>query len=223
MNLNTIITIALSSLAGFSVGYVTFDNSKESQKEPQEESIELTVEDVPEVMYLTDSVTVIHHDTVEKVVVEKEVISEETIIVEEAEEEGLVEHRSLHKIIVDSKPGFVEFRSVDNVEVVYVGQLNGNKAHGFGYAIFDHKGFYEGNWKNNLRHGSGTYTWQNGDWYKGSYVNGKRSGYGSYYFESGEVYNGYWKNDLRHGQGKIENKKGKVIFEGEWKKDKPVK
>ena len=107
------------------------------------------------------------------------------------------------------------------VSIKYLGEVKGGKAHGFGYAIFDNKGFYEGNWKNSLRNGKGKYSWQNGDVYEGEYSNDLRNGFGTYQFKSGEQYKGDWRNDLRHGHGVLIGKDGKVLFEGKWVNDKP--
>lgn len=109
----------------------------------------------------------------------------------------------------------------DGISIKYLGEVKGGKAHGFGYAIFDSKGFYEGNWKNSLRNGKGKYSWRNGDVYEGEYNNDLRNGFGTYQFKSGEQYKGDWRNDLRHGQGVLTDKDGKVLFEGKWVNDKP--
>nr|WP_319397981.1 hypothetical protein [uncultured Carboxylicivirga sp.] len=107
------------------------------------------------------------------------------------------------------------------VSIKYLGEVKSGKAHGFGYAIFDNKGFYEGNWKNSLRNGQGKYSWQNGDVYEGEYSNDLRNGFGIYQFKSGEQYIGDWRNDLRHGKGVLLDKDTKVLFDGKWENDKP--
>ncbi|BDC98550.1 hypothetical protein [Persicobacter psychrovividus] len=111
------------------------------------------------------------------------------------------------------------FKNQDGVEVKYIGHTINDQAEGYGYAIFDKKGFYEGHWAHNKRNGKGTYYWANGDIYKGEYVDGKRSGIGTYHFSSGEKYIGGWKNDLRDGEGKIIDAKGKEVASGTWVKD----
>ena len=108
----------------------------------------------------------------------------------------------------------------DGVEIKYVGHSYKGKAEGFGYAVFDKKGFYEGEWDNNMRNGLGKYYWTNGDIYEGEYRKGIREGVGVYYFESGEKYIGEWKNNLRHGKGKVVGNHGKVLMEGNWEEDK---
>lgn len=125
------------------------------------------------------------------------------------------ESNSLVKDILD----IVNF---DGVDIKYIGETLDGKANGYGYAVFSKKGFYEGYWSNNTRNGNGIYYWQSGDTYEGAYVNGKREGFGMYTFASGEIYVGYWKNNLRDGEGELKNKKGKLVFKGEWEEDEPV-
>ncbi len=118
--------------------------------------------------------------------------------------------------------GALDFVNSDGVTVKYLGSIDDKKASGFGFAIFDRKGFYEGNWDNNQRNGQGIYIWQNGDRYEGDYDHDVRVGRGTYFFSSGEIYSGQWVNNVRQGEGKIVNRKGKVIFEGKWYDDEPV-
>ncbi|WP_053405580.1 MORN repeat-containing protein [Persicobacter sp. CCB-QB2] len=115
------------------------------------------------------------------------------------------------------------FTNPDGIEVKYIGHTINDKAEGFGYAVFDKKGFYEGHWHNNLRDGDGKYYWTNGDIYEGQYRKGQRNGEGTYFFHSGEKYVGQWQNDLRHGEGKIFNKDGKETVSGVWEKDELIK
>ncbi|OHX66267.1 MORN repeat-containing protein [Flammeovirga pacifica] len=109
----------------------------------------------------------------------------------------------------------------DGAEIKYIGEVRDEQANGFGYAVFEKKGFYEGLWANNMQNGKGIYTWANGDSYEGNYKNGIRDGFGVYYFTSGERYEGFWANNLRDGFGVIFDKDNKKIYEGVWKKDKP--
>lgn len=117
----------------------------------------------------------------------------------------------------------LKITNFDGVSIDYIGETLDGKAHGIGVAVFDKKGFYEGQWVNNRCNGTGTYYWQNGDTYTGHYLDGYRTGFGTYTFVTGEVYSGEWKNNLRHGTGTLRNKRGKIMFEGEWKDDAPVR
>lgn len=118
--------------------------------------------------------------------------------------------------------GVLHLINYDGAQIDYIGEVQNGKANGFGFAVFEHKGFYEGEWADNMRNGKGVYSWQNGEIYDGYYVNGKRNGYGEYTFLTGDVYKGYWKDNLRHGEGILYNKKGKVVSNGPWVQDEPV-
>ncbi len=118
--------------------------------------------------------------------------------------------------------GVLQIVNFDGAEIDYIGEVIENKAHGFGFAVFEKKGFYKGEWENNRLSGEGIYYWQNGDVYEGHYLDGVRTGYGVYTFATGDVYKGYWKENLRHGEGVLYNKRGKVISNGPWVKDEPV-
>ncbi|MBB6462610.1 MORN repeat-containing protein [Flammeovirga kamogawensis] len=129
-----------------------------------------------------------------------------------------------HELVVKDKAiDKLHFINQDNAEIDYIGEVANDMANGFGYAIFEKKGFYEGYWKNNKRYGEGTYSWVNGDRFEGNFKKGIRDGFGVYYFNSGEKYEGFWSDNLREGFGVIFDKKGEVVFEGIWEKDKPKK
>ena len=124
--------------------------------------------------------------------------------------------------VTDIVKGVLQITNFDGAEIDYIGEVKNNKAHGFGFAVFEKRGFYEGQWTNNRRNGEGVYYWQNGDVYEGHYLNGLRTGYGVYTFASGEIYKGYWKDNLRHGEGILYNKRGKIVSNGSWVKDEVV-
>lgn len=117
--------------------------------------------------------------------------------------------------------GMLALTNPDGAEIQYIGEIHEGEAHGYGFAVFEKKGFYKGEWSHNMRHGEGTYFWQNGDIYEGHYEKGKRSGFGIYYFESGEIYRGQWKDNLRHGDGTLYDAEGDILAEGPWEKDEP--
>ncbi|WP_052444832.1 MORN repeat-containing protein [Flammeovirga sp. OC4] len=142
---------------------------------------------------------------------------------EENIEHNQKEIKNLKKelILKEKEINRLEIVNHDGAEIKYIGEVLDGKANGFGYAVFEKKGFYEGYWENNSRNGQGQYTWENGDRYEGNFKNGTREGFGVYYFESGERYEGFWSGNLREGFGVIFDKEDKKIFEGIWKKDKP--
>ncbi|NME68765.1 hypothetical protein [Flammeovirga aprica] len=142
---------------------------------------------------------------------------------EENIEHNQKEIKNLKKELVlkEKEINRLEIVNHDGAEIKYIGEVLDGQANGFGYAVFEKKGFYEGYWENNSRNGQGQYTWENGDRYEGNFKNGTREGFGVYYFVSGERYEGFWSDNLREGFGVIFDKEDKKIFEGIWKKDKP--
>lgn len=111
-------------------------------------------------------------------------------------------------------------RSDDGKKFWYLGQKNGEKAEGYGVALWPNGSVYQGTWKDNKRHGKGIHTWKDGERYEGEFADDRREGLGNYYWPNGEVYSGEWKNDRRNGFGKITDAKGRVIFDGVWVNDK---
>ncbi|MDG1803971.1 hypothetical protein [Flavicella sp.] len=136
----------------------------------------------------------------------------------ESEIEDLTDSKNLSI----SRKEMLRLKTKEGLDIIYLGDVVNDAAHGQGVAIFAKKGFYEGEWKNNKRHGYGSYYWQNGDSYEGEYNDDNREGYGTYFFSSGDVYMGQWKNNLRNGSGKVTNKKNKIIYDGLWKDDKAI-
>lgn len=117
---------------------------------------------------------------------------------------------------------YLTFKSSKKDKLHYVGQVISGKANGYGIAVFDTGSRYEGIWRNNKREGKGNFYWIDGEHYEGDYKNDKREGEGTYYWTNGEKYVGGWKNDKREGKGVFYSKKGKVLAEGIWKKDKLI-
>jgi hypothetical protein len=149
--------------------------------------------------------------------VKKESNQISTKIVHSKEKVKLPEHQ-----VTNTVKGVLQIINFDGAEIDYIGEVKDNKAHGFGFAVFEKKGFYKGEWANNKRSGEGVYYWQNGDVYEGHYLDGFKTGYGVYTFVTGDVYKGYWKDNLRHGEGILFNKRGKVITDGPWIKDEAI-
>lgn len=133
-----------------------------------------------------------------------------------------VDHTLPDHQVTNIVKGVLQIINFDGAEIDYIGEVKDNKAHGFGFAVFEKKGFYKGEWANNKLSGEGVYYWQNGDVYEGHYLDGFRTGYGVYTFATGDVYKGYWKDNLRHGEGILYNERGKVISNGPWIKDEAV-
>ncbi len=132
-----------------------------------------------------------------------------------------LENKELHEVTQIVK-GILQITNFDGAEIDYIGEVKEGKAHGFGFAIFEKKGFYEGEWVNNRRNGEGIYYWKNGDIYEGHYLAGFRTGYGIYTFATGDIYKGNWKDNFRHGEGVLYNKRGKIVSSGPWIQDEPI-
>lgn len=107
--------------------------------------------------------------------------------------------------------------------------VNGVRS-GKGKLTFSDGTTYNGEWKNNSFNGRGTMIWTNGDKYEGSYLDGVRHGMGIYttggndinYCEDCKKYQGYWKNNDKHGFGKCYDKRGRLLYEGDFRDGKPV-
>ncbi len=118
-----------------------------------------------------------------------------------------------------AKFGKLEFTNSKGTKVIYVGEVDKNKANGEGYGLFETGGIYSGYWKDNKRNGVGKYTWKDGSSYVGEFVNDVRQGTGTYTFTSGEVYKGDWQNNKRWGKGTMYQKDGTVIISSNWEND----
>ena len=112
---------------------------------------------------------------------------------------------------------------------VYVGNWELGYRSGRGKYTYKEGNAYEGTFKRGLLDGSGTFTWTNGDKYSGEYSRGYRYGQGTY--SSARLfitncpncmtYSGQWANDLKQGHGKCFDGTGVLIYEGEFRDNKP--
>ncbi len=118
--------------------------------------------------------------------------------------------------------GQISFKTRTGVLVNYIGELDKDKATGYGVGFYDTGSHYIGYWKDNQRDGQGKYYWKNGDYFVGDFYDDKKQGFGIYYFISGERYEGNWHNDLREGYGEMISDKDKLLVKGTWKEDKIV-
>jgi hypothetical protein len=147
---------------------------------------------------------------------------QDTLLVVSDTTSNIMYSASKNPVVNTHVKDILDIINYDGTEIKYIGETENGKADGYGYAVFSKKGFYEGFWSDNRRNGKGIYYWQNGDTYEGAYKDGKREGFGTYTFASGEIYVGHWKNNLREGEGELRNKKGKLVFTGEWQDDEPM-
>jgi hypothetical protein len=116
----------------------------------------------------------------------------------------------------------------------YVGHFENNMRHGKGTYYYENGARYEGPWVQDKKEGNGVFTWNNGDRYDGHFSNDVKDGYGNYFIQSKKArymikycprckkYVGQWKDGLKSGRGSCYNKKGKLIFQGDFANDRPV-
>jgi len=146
----------------------------------------------------------------------------------------------LNYVYLDKEKGVKEIKVQANAEMK-AGKLDGKiiskSSDGNSYEGFykegmrDGKGVvrssdgnsYDGEFKAGKLDGKGVYRWSNGNSYDGFYKQGVRDGKGVFKWSDGDTYEGDFKNGLREGQGVMRKGDGKVVYEGEWKNDKPVK
>lgn len=117
---------------------------------------------------------------------------------------------------------YLKWKSPKGVDIIYIGDTDGEMPHGQGTGIWKNGTYYEGEWEKGEKHGRGVYQFPQGERYEGEFVRNRREGQGTYLWKNGDVYTGGWLNDLREGEGIIRNKDGKVIKRGIWKADKVV-
>ena len=87
--------------------------------------------------------------------------------------------------------------------VIYYGDFDSDKAHGFGIYLEPKKYIYHGQFRENIPNGNGKYTFPNGTYYEGSIVNNKKQGFGKQSYLDGTVYTGTFENGLKNGKGTI--------------------
>jgi len=125
--------------------------------------------------------------------------------------------------------------------MLYEGEWKDDKRDGQGILIWKSGERYEGEWKDDKRYGKGIQTWPDGIRYEGEWKDGKRFGkgiqtwpdgtcydggwkddtrkYGEMVYLDGNKYHGEWQEDKRHGTGTYYDKKGAIIFQGQWNED----
>jgi hypothetical protein len=105
---------------------------------------------------------------------------------------------------------------------VYDGEWKAGRKEGKGIGKEPDGSIYNGEWKADVREGKGIITWPAGASYNGDWKNNTREGIGTFKFPDGSVYTGAFKNNDRNGRGVLKDATGKIMYEGEWKDDKPV-
>lgn len=67
----------------------------------------------------------------------------------------------------------------------YIGELNGEKKHGFGAISISDGRLYVGEWQNDKKSGIGTFTCPNGEKYVGEWMDDRRNGQGTHTWPNG--------------------------------------
>lgn len=105
-------------------------------------------------------------------------------------------------------------------KIYYFGDMKGDRADGYGVAIWPSGEVYKGEWKQNKRHGKGILTWESGEKYVGDFADDVRHGYGILNKADGTRYEGEWKNDMEHGTGTLYDRGNKALKQGTWQNGK---
>ncbi|MBI1221710.1 MAG: protein kinase [Bacteroidetes bacterium] len=131
--------------------------------------------------------------------------------------------------VSNGKPNGYGIAYFDDGERYEGNWVNGVRT-GMGKYIFSDGTTYNGEWKNDQFNGKGKMVWTNGDEYEGSYLDGVRHGMGTYVTGGGDIrncpdckkYQGYWKNNDKDGFGKCFDKKGALLYAGDYSNGKPI-
>lgn len=125
----------------------------------------------------------------------------------------------------DGKGRFIAYTDFQTLKSIYTGDFVAGKRTGDGVILNFAKdkisAYYSGGWKDNEYDGVGIDSTEKG-MYIGDYIEGERSGQGTSYWSTYTTnslvpvvqYIGMWKGDSKEGAGVEYDKKGKILFEG---------
>ena len=102
---------------------------------------------------------------------------------------------------------------------IYEGNWKEDKREGKGVNSYPDGMRYEGEWKDGKKYGKGIQTLPDGESYEGDWKDDKRNGKGIQTLSDGHLYEGDWKDDNAHGFGIYYDKKGTIIYQGQWNED----
>eukprot|EP00026_Physarum_polycephalum_P018176 Phypoly_transcript_19671.p1 GENE.Phypoly_transcript_19671~~Phypoly_transcript_19671.p1 ORF type:complete len:225 (+),score=33.90 Phypoly_transcript_19671:74-676(+) len=107
----------------------------------------------------------------------------------------------------------------------YIGDWKFDRQHGEGILLTSDGDKYTGKWKFGEQDGEGEYRWAGGNYYVGEWSESEPHGFGeAYEAQPQQKYKGEWRNGKRHGRGTItRTTDSKILFEGMFENDKPVK
>lgn len=113
------------------------------------------------------------------------------------------------------------YRCYADPELVYAGEYNNNQKFGKGklWSRKEKRWVFDGNWANDQKNGYGE-MWKNGVTYKGNWVEDKLDGIGRMDWPSGQVYEGSFARDFRNGEGTMTFPNGDQ-YVGSWKNGRP--
>jgi hypothetical protein len=113
------------------------------------------------------------------------------------------------------------YRSYADPELVYAGEYNNNQKSGKGklWSRKEKRWVFDGSWANDLKVGYGE-MWKNGVTYKGNWQDDKLDGIGRMDWPSGQVYEGSFARDFRNGEGTMTFPNGDQ-YVGSWRNGRP--
>ena len=107
----------------------------------------------------------------------------------------------------DKAEGYGEYRNSSGD--VYKGQWHQGEKHGEGKMNYKNGSYYHGHWEDDVGHGEGTFCWSEGSWYAGGWKEDKLHGYGQFHWKDGCAYVGKYKEGKRAGVGTYYFKDGR--------------
>lgn len=113
------------------------------------------------------------------------------------------------------------YRLYVDSDVVYAGEYNNNLKSGKGrlWSRKDKRWVFEGSWANDMKNGYGE-MWKNGVTYKGNWLDDKLDGIGRMDWPSGQSYEGSFAKDFRNGEGTMVFPNGDQ-YVGSWRNGRP--
>ncbi|MDL2310152.1 protein kinase [Parabacteroides sp. OttesenSCG-928-B22] len=116
--------------------------------------------------------------------------------------------------------------SLNDETFTYTGDVVQGIPNGNGKAVFTDGRVYEGTFSQGVRTGTGVLTFeQNGKIvgkYEGAFVSNQFSGNGTYTYDDGSYYIGTFSGNYPNGTGVLFDKKGKVLYSGQFKDGNPI-
>lgn len=119
------------------------------------------------------------------------------------------------------KSGIGTFKSNDNGNILYEGELKNNNYNGYGIKYYEDGNRYFGNWLNNYKDGYGEFISIGGQKFIGYFKNDIKDGFGLYYLLKHTYHVGFWENGKLEGLVKIFI--GNENNYGIWKEGKKIR